>query len=254
MAWVEVSLDRPLSVEAMARRAGYSPPHFSRAFTLVAGESPASWLTGRRVSLAMRRLVEGDDRIVDIAFSCGFVDATTFTRAFRRRTGSTPSAFRRNRAMIAADGVQVSTGTLLRLPAFRLAGLSADVAADPAGPGRLWQRLADELKRLRLAPDPNDFRQVAYWRGNPASVYTCVAGFTAANDCALQLPFVTLAIPACVCRRFLVKGAAAQLATAYATVFSTLLPSSGDRVTGDFVIECPRPEDEGFEIWVPVSP
>ena len=63
-AWMEQRLAEPLTVEAMAAHAGYSPRSFARRFVAETGTTPLQWLIGRRVSEA-QRLLEGTDLGVD---------------------------------------------------------------------------------------------------------------------------------------------------------------------------------------------
>ena len=53
--------------------------------------SPGDYLRRTRLATAARMLLQSRDRTVaEIAALCGFDDATTFTRAFRRQYGLTP--------------------------------------------------------------------------------------------------------------------------------------------------------------------
>ena len=255
MRWAEDRLADGLTVSAMAERAGYSDAHFSRLFLAVAGEPPGCWLTGGRVARAAECLRSANARVLDIALECGFADMTTFARSFRRRTGLSPSAYRRV-ARPAAErpaGLVREAGTVAS-PAFHLCGLTADVAADPSAPAALWQALRQKLADDGLQIDPQLFRQVAFWRGDAQARYTCVVGFVCDIGEELSLPFAILGIPAAVCRRFVVEHPAEGLAPAYEAIYGELLPATGDRLAADFVIERPRPDaSEGVEIWVPIA-
>lgn len=254
MRWVDERLADDLSVAAMAKRAGYSDAHFSRLFSAVAGESPASWLTGRRVTRAAERLRSGRAHVLDVALECGFVDATTFARAFRRRTGLSPSAYRR--AMRADGGCPVGlvreAGTVAS-PAFCLSALTVDVLDDPAAPAGLWRAVLLHLEEAGLRVDRRDMRQVAFWRGDPQTRYTCAAGFVCGTGEDLPLPFALLRVPAALCRRFVIERPDETLAAAYEAIYEDLLPAAGDRLAANFVIERPRPDGgEGVEILVPI--
>lgn len=255
MRWAEERLADDLGVPAMAERAGYAEAHFSRLFSTVAGEGPACWLTGRRVARAAERLRSGSDHVLDIALDCGFADVTTFSRAFRRRTGLSPSAYRRAAGIgdrqLAAPIREMGT---VASPAFRLCGLTAEVAADPAAPAALWQEVRRRLAEAGRRTDPRNFRQVAFWRGDSQVRYTCAVGFVCDDGEGLPLPFVLLGVPAALCRRFVIERPEEVLAAAYETIYGDLLPVTGDRLAADFVIERPRPDGgEGIEIWVPVA-
>lgn len=255
MEWAAAHLDADLSVDALARRAGYSLHHFSRAFLAETGESPAGWVRAQRLSHAAQRLRDKRHRVLDIALECGFGDVTTFTRAFRRRTGMSPSTFRR--AHSGADSLPpggIIVGPHATIEGFRLCGLSADMSNDPTAPARLWQRLFSALGDTVDGMECADFRQVAFWRGAPETLYTCIAGFVVDGRPALPLPFVTIDIPAATCRRFIVDGRSDCYAAAYDTVFEALLPAMRDRPAGNFVCERARLDGgDGIEIWVPVE-
>jgi AraC-like DNA-binding protein len=48
-----------------------------------------------RLQLARRQLTESNDPVGTIAQACGFYDQSHFTRAFKKYTGLTPLAYRR---------------------------------------------------------------------------------------------------------------------------------------------------------------
>lgn len=253
MAWAADHLDEDMSVEALARRAGYSTPYFSRAFAAVVGEGPASWILSKRVDRAAERLSESSARVIEIALDCGFNDVTTFERAFRRRTGLTPSAFRRARTGDVPPS-EVETAGREVMDAFRISGLAVDVVSDPAAPAALWQRLTRLLADMDMTVTPDRFRQIAFWQGDPDARYTCVAGFVDTSGARLPLPFVSIDIPEATCRRFIVSGGTDRIAAAYQQVFENLLPALHDWPAGNFVCEVPRADgQDGIEIWVPVS-
>lgn len=255
MRWAEDRLADDLTVAAMAERAGYSDAHFSRLFSAVAGETPACWLTGRRVARAAERLRSANERVLDIALECGFADVTTFARSFRRRTGLSPSAYRRVvRPGAGRPAVLVREAGTVASPAFHLCGLTADIAGDPSAPAVLWHALRQRLAEGGRHVDARHFRQVAFWRGDAQVRYTCVVGFVCGMGEGLPLPFAILGVPAAVCRRFVVEHPTEGLAPAYEAIYGQLLPAAGDRLAADFVIERPRPDGrEGVEIWVPIA-
>jgi transcriptional regulator GlxA family with amidase domain len=94
-AWMEERLAEPLTVDAMAREAGYSPRSFARRFRAETGTTPLQWLISRRVAEA-QRLLEGTDLPVeDIAARCGFGGAVALRQHFARVVGTSPTAYRR---------------------------------------------------------------------------------------------------------------------------------------------------------------
>ena len=94
-AWMEARLAEPLTVEAMARHAGWSQRSFARRFRAETGTTPLQWLIGRRVAEAQRLLELTDASIEDVAARCGFGGAVALRQHFGRVVGTSPSAYRR---------------------------------------------------------------------------------------------------------------------------------------------------------------
>ncbi len=82
------------SVEAMAELAGLSPRQFARRFKAVFDTSPAAHLDALRLDEGRLRLASGRDNMARIAHAIGFRSDDAFRRAFERRFGVTPTAYR----------------------------------------------------------------------------------------------------------------------------------------------------------------
>lgn len=91
---IPARLSEDVSLEALARRAGWSPFHFHRAFRRVTGETPKQYTLRLRLERAAARLITSGDAIVRIAAEAGFASHEVFTRAFRRYFGRTPAEYR----------------------------------------------------------------------------------------------------------------------------------------------------------------
>jgi transcriptional regulator GlxA family with amidase domain len=94
-AWILGHLQENLTVEALAERACLCPRHFSRLFKKVFNCTPADFVEELRLSEARRRLLGLRATVESIAESVGFHSSDSFRRAFERRTGTTPTLFRR---------------------------------------------------------------------------------------------------------------------------------------------------------------
>ena len=93
-AWILSHLRENLSIEVLADRAGVCPRHFSRLFKKVFNSTPADFVEQVRLSEARRRLLIPRSSVESVAASIGFKSTDAFRRAFERRLGITPSAFR----------------------------------------------------------------------------------------------------------------------------------------------------------------
>ena len=69
---------------------------FSARFSELVGESVMQYLTGLRVQLAYRELVETTDSLARIAERVGYRSEPAFNRAFKRVTGVPPGSVRKS--------------------------------------------------------------------------------------------------------------------------------------------------------------
>jgi transcriptional regulator GlxA family with amidase domain len=83
-----------LSVPALAARAFMSERNFARAFRAETGMTPAVYVELSRVERARRELETTDLPVEAVAASCGFGTVETMRRAFARRVGVNPAAYR----------------------------------------------------------------------------------------------------------------------------------------------------------------
>lgn len=90
-------LDSGVSLAKLSAEAGLSRFHLLRLFKEHTGRTPAQYHLDLRIQQAQRLLRTSDATVSDIAQQCGFLDHSHFARAFRRRVGCSPSAYRRNR-------------------------------------------------------------------------------------------------------------------------------------------------------------
>lgn len=93
-AWMAGHLQQDLTVDALAERACLCPRHFSRRFKEAFGSTPAAFVEELRLDEARRRLAAHDHTVEAVAASVGYKSADAFRRAFERRFGINPSAYR----------------------------------------------------------------------------------------------------------------------------------------------------------------
>ena len=93
-AWAIERLAEPITVDDMARQAGYAPRTFARRFRAETGTTPLRWLTAQRL-LEVRRLLESTALGIDeIAGRCGLGTAANLRLHLARESATTPSAYR----------------------------------------------------------------------------------------------------------------------------------------------------------------
>jgi AraC family transcriptional regulator len=100
--YVEDNLLGDLSVDGLARRANVSSYHFQKVFAILCGCTVGEYVKNRRLTLAGREVVDSDRSILDIALRYGYETNESFSRAFARFHGLTPSLARKGRANLSA--------------------------------------------------------------------------------------------------------------------------------------------------------
>ncbi|HSL46249.1 MAG TPA: helix-turn-helix domain-containing protein [Anaerolineales bacterium] len=96
LLYIQSHLESDLALELLAGRVGFSPYHFHRIFREVIGEPAKEYIRRLRMDRAAYRLKISEETIMRIALDAGFTTHESFTRAFQRQFGMSPSAFRRN--------------------------------------------------------------------------------------------------------------------------------------------------------------
>lgn len=84
---------RDWTVERLAGIGAMSRSTFAERFRSAVGRSPADYVTEVRVDAA-KRMLEAGRSVSDISRELGYASDEGFSRAFRRRTGMTPSSWR----------------------------------------------------------------------------------------------------------------------------------------------------------------
>lgn len=92
---IESYIETSFSVEDLARLAGTSPSRLYRQTQRYFGKSPGALIEEIRIRHARELLLHSNHKLDKIAEMTGYSDAFTFSRAFKRITGTPPSTFRR---------------------------------------------------------------------------------------------------------------------------------------------------------------
>ena len=88
-------LRRPFQMEALARLCHISPSRLAHLFKSETQTTPQQFLENHRIQQACTLLRITDWTIARIASEVGYEDAFYFTNRFRRRTGKSPTLFRK---------------------------------------------------------------------------------------------------------------------------------------------------------------
>ena len=87
-------LSHPLTLDQVARAAGFSPFHFHRVFKSFLGETLNQFVKRQRLERALYLMSHSPRQsLTDVALECGFASSSDFSRSFKQHFGQPPSAF-----------------------------------------------------------------------------------------------------------------------------------------------------------------
>jgi AraC-like DNA-binding protein len=92
--YIDVHLEKALTVEELASHLGISPSYFARSFRSSVGLAPHAYVMRRRLLRAQELLASTELPLTDIALATGFADQSHFSRRFHEMTGVPPRTFR----------------------------------------------------------------------------------------------------------------------------------------------------------------
>ena len=95
--FIEANLAEDISLARLARLAGLSRYRFAHAFRQTFDVAPHRYHLARRMERATGLLLHSTLPVTQIALRVGFRESSSFTRAYRRYAGVTPTERRRDR-------------------------------------------------------------------------------------------------------------------------------------------------------------
>ena len=124
-------LDETDSVK-VAKHVGLSRFYLERTFAALTGMSVSEYIRARRLTLAAQELLTDDQKVIDLALKYGYDTPESFTKAFSRFHGVTPTIARRMSTLlrcqnplaisIKMEGVNLMNYKMEQMEAFKVVG------------------------------------------------------------------------------------------------------------------------------------
>lgn len=263
--YMEENLTEELKVENIAARAYVSSFHFQRIFSVLCGFTVGEYIRNRRLTLAAQELSLSDVKIIDVAMKYGYDSHDSFTRAFTKFHGISPSKARE-------EGAPLKSFAPLKLKLTLEGGTMMEY--------RIEEKAAfTVIGRSRIFNMETSYKEIPeFWREHMQDggmkvvqgMYgVCLDGGQQEFEYLIADPYkegdlvpegyITKVIPAGTWAVFPYRGALPDsLQTVNTRIWNEWLPNCKDyRMGGNFNIEMytpmtENPEDTYGEIWVPV--
>ena len=205
VAYIEDNICNESVLNDISSVTTYSRYHFGRLFYFIADISLTEYVRKRKLSLAAMELQSGSERVLDIAVKYGYDSADSFTRAFVKQHGITPTASRKEGTelkfyptmtfQIKIEGVQGMNWRIETKEAFKVVGVMRRFLNDDSYKlsGYWDEKFADgSLERLRKQVGRDDLMGVCghiddksgdfmYMIALPADDNTNTEGFSVIN-------------------------------------------------------------------------
>ncbi|MBV8193160.1 MAG: helix-turn-helix transcriptional regulator [Alphaproteobacteria bacterium] len=94
-SYINEHLAEAITLATLARLARLSPFHFCRAFKQSLGLPPLRYQSRLRIEHAKRLLARPTSSVTEVGLAIGYSDTSSFTAAFHKVSGVTPTAYRR---------------------------------------------------------------------------------------------------------------------------------------------------------------
>ena len=263
---IATHLDDELDLARLADVACFSPYHFARVFTAMAGEPPAAVVRRLRLHRASCDLIHTGNAVADVAARAGYTSVAAFTRAFTEHFGLPPASYRRRGRLVplspASEEDMTMTYTVeiadlapVRVAAIRHVGPYTDI-------GSAFQRLYIwGTSRGLMTPAT---RTIGIYHDDPTSTkeeaLRSDACMTVGPDVDGDETVSIVDIPGGHHATMIHKGPYAELVGAYKWLYGTWLPSSGqepaDRPCLEIYLNNPQnvpPEEWLTQICMPLA-
>lgn len=159
--------------DEVAENVYISALYLQRGFQIVTGFTIGEYIRNRRLYLAARRLAETDCRVIDAALEYGYETPESFTKAFTRFHGASPSDVRRDKTLIKSflplrihiiiQGGNSMDFTIEKMAAFKVIGFSREFSFEDSYKKipLFWDEMTEkyESKLMNGASPSNEIEQ-----------------------------------------------------------------------------------------------
>jgi len=147
-----------------ARNVGLSRFYLERTFAALTGMSVSEYIRARRLTLAAQELITGEQKVIDLAFKYGYDTPESFTKAFSRFHGVTPTIARRMSTLlrcqnplailIKMEGVNIMNYKMEQMDAFKVVGLEQSFHMDSSQQEipKFWQTFFEKGLQQKIVP------------------------------------------------------------------------------------------------------
>lgn len=106
--YIETVLDKEIDEKKIIYLSGYSFSMFSRIFSIMTEMTFSEYIRNRKLTKAAIELREGKDKVIDIAIKYGYESSDSFSSAFKKFHGNSPTEVRNGKQFKIVSKIQLS--------------------------------------------------------------------------------------------------------------------------------------------------
>lgn len=140
--YIEEHITEDITADDIAREVYLSPFYFQKGFSLLCGFSISEYIRNRRLSLAGNELATSGKKVIDVALKYGYDSPDSFTKAFTRFHGITPSMVQKKegtlktfaplKIKLSMEGGYIMDYKIVKKEAFTVLGVTKTFAYENA--------------------------------------------------------------------------------------------------------------------------
>jgi len=250
-----------------ARHVGLSRFYLERTFAALTGMSVSEYIRARRLSLAAQELIAGESRVIDLALRYGYDTPESFTRAFSRFHGVTPTSARRMSTLlrcqnplaisIKMEGADLMNYKIEQMDAFSVFGAERSFQMDTSAREipKFWEEFFQQELEEKVCPMFG-----VCLDADADGSFPYLIGETLQSGAEVPEGLVRREIPAHLWARFACVGPMpGAIQTVTKQIYSEWLPTNGVYEVAQYIeIEMYSEGDTASpdyysEVWIPVK-
>lgn len=270
--YIENNLTNDITIEDISNYSYISLFYFQKGFSIICGYGLSEYIRNRRLSCAGYEVLNTDNKIIDIALKYGYDSPDSFTKAFTRFHGCTPTEVRRGgkikefaplKINLILKGGYTMEYRIEERESFKVVGLKESFKYEAANQDipKLWRKFFMKSAFTKINPKyaVNFDANIGY------DVFDYIIGDDYNEDFKVPKDFEIIEIPKSTWAIFTCIGPSSiKMPEINEKIFTEWLPNSNDYdIAAGYNIEMysnPKDYKKGVndekyysEIWIPIK-
>lgn len=270
--YIENNLTNDITIEDISNYSYISSFYFQKGFSIICGYGLSEYIRNRKLSCAGYEVLNTDNKIIDIALKYGYDSPDSFTKAFTRFHGSTPTEVRKGgkikefaplKINLSLKGGYTMEYKIEEKESFKVVGLKGNFKYETANQDipKMWKKFFMKTTFTKINPKYG----VNIDTNMGSDVFDYIIGDDYNEDLKVPKDFEIIEIPKFTWAIFSCIGpSSVKMPEVNEKIFTEWLPNSNDyEIAAGYNIEMysnPKDYKKGVndekyysEVWIPIK-